>query len=145
MLEYDDLINTKEEKTLEPAKRSKDSLVDESLREIIDNLAETYLQQGHPILAACTHLSINDPSSAVNKLIRANETVLAYTLTKLFKLNLQNYVSWIVAKRAERNGEFELGVSLLKSLEQPALLSLYCASSAKSEKALVDIYQKVSN
>ena len=119
--------------------------VDESLRDIVDNLAEEYLQQGNPILAACTHLSINDPSSAVIKLIRANQLPFAFVLCKLFKLNLINYVTWIVAKKAERSNQFDLGFKLLKSLNQPLLCALFGASSSKTETVLNEIYTKVTS
>ena len=117
--------------------------VDESLKDIVDSLAESYLQQGYPLLAACTHLSINDPASAAMKLIRANEISFAFALCKLFKLSLINYVAWIMAKRADRLGEFESGLDLLKSIQQPGLAALFCAASSSPDSAVNQFYQSV--
>lgn len=115
----------------------------ESLREIIDNLAEIYIIRGDPILAACSHLSINDPSSAVLKLLRANEISFAYALALIFKLPQLDHASWMLAKRAERFSERYLGQQLLKQVKSPTLLPLYCVASANSNSVLDDLYKQV--
>ncbi len=145
MIEFDGLGELQERRSPKKGISSKEIQVDETLRDIVDNLAEEYLQQGNPILAACTHLSINDPSSAVIKLIRANQLSFAYILCKLFKLNLINYITWLVAKKADKSGIFDLGFKLIKSLNQPLLLALFGASSYKSDTVLNDLYSKVAS
>lgn len=136
-------LNSNSNKAARISNKQRSEEMTESLREIIDNLAEIYLNQSDPILAACSHLSVNDPSSAVMKLIRSNEVSFAYAAALIFKLPVLNYISWMLARRVERFGERYLGIQLFKEIKALPLLSLYCASYSDTDQSIEELYKQV--
>jgi hypothetical protein len=114
---------------------------DEVLREIIENLSETYLKNGQPLLAAASHLSITDSQSAAMKLYRSNELLYAYVISKLFNLSTITLVANLLSRRAERIGERPLGVKLLKAASNNKWdIGLYFGNTPGTKETLAEAY-----
>jgi hypothetical protein len=124
-------------------KLDKDSYNREELREIIENLAGEAISMAQPLLAAGHHLSINDASSAAVKLIRSNELVYAFAVARIFKLKELDIISLLLAKRADRYGEKNNGLVLLKALERKDYLGFYIASTPLEAKDINQLYNQV--
>mmetsp|Transcript_38131 Transcript_38131/g.34086 ORF Transcript_38131/g.34086 Transcript_38131/m.34086 type:complete len:131 (+) Transcript_38131:82-474(+) len=101
---YEDLLSK------EKSQSQQEQFKDDQLREIIDNLAQKAIMNSQPLLAASYHLSLNDPESAVVKLLRANEILYALAICKIFELDsLFDTVAFQIAKRCERYSERNTG------------------------------------
>lgn len=103
--------------------------------EAMSNLAESHFRNGSPALAACCHLSVDDPSKALSKLIRGHELELAVSVG----LVLGNYPKetdvalGLLSRRCEALGKWELGVDLLKLQQNPSqALACLCARCSAS-------------
>jgi len=55
-------------------------------RKLVKEISEKHLKNGKPIRSAACYLSINDPLSAVIKLLRSNNIYYAYIISKLYNL-----------------------------------------------------------
>lgn len=57
---------------------------DKELASFVAEESETFFNQGKPLLAAASYLSVNDFRSSLISLIRNNELYIAYYLSKFF-------------------------------------------------------------
>ena len=65
-------------------------------------LALDHLKKGRPLKAAACHLAINDPISAVIKLLRCHNIHLAYIVAKLYNLSeVMKFCAFKLARKAE--------------------------------------------
>ena len=65
-------------------------------------LALDHLNKGRPLKAAACHLAINDPISAVIKLLRSQNLYLAYIVAKLYNLpEAMRVCAFQLAQKAE--------------------------------------------
>jgi hypothetical protein len=114
----------------------------EELREVVENMANTAIEQGYPFLAAGHHLALNDADSAVMKLLRANELVFAYVAALLYKLPIVGQIGFLLALRAERYGERNIGHSILKTIGDNRKMALYIASCQTDNKVIDELYSQ---
>ncbi len=101
------------------------------LREITSQLANDFFVMNEPVLSAAAHLSLKDSSAAYHKLIRAHELYYALVLAKLFRLPHDELLE-MLARRAERYREFEIGVRLLEST--PDLKELFVSRASTPDR-----------
>ena len=105
-------------------------------------MANGVIETGQPFLAAGHHLSLNDADSAVMKLLRANELVFAYVVSILYKLPILGQIGFLLALRAERYGERNIGHAILKQIKDDRKLALYIASCHVDNKSIEELYSQ---
>ena len=85
---------------------------------------------------------MNDAESTVIKLLRANELVYAYIVSLLYKLPIQGQIGFLLAMRAERFGERNIGHAILKSIGDKRKLALYISSCPVDDRAVEELYSQ---
>lgn len=75
------------------------------IKEITQDLSNSYLEQGKGVYASALHLSIKDIEGSVMKLLRTNDIAYAFALTQLFEISFDENILIKMASNANLNNE----------------------------------------
>ncbi|TNV72789.1 hypothetical protein FGO68_gene2041 [Halteria grandinella] len=86
---------------------------DPQLKAFVKEEADAFFEQGKPMLAAASYLSISDYKGAIIMLLRSNELYLAFYLAKHFYPEALKETALPIAERAEKFFLTDIAVSLV--------------------------------
>ncbi|XP_028305170.1 WD repeat-containing protein 17 isoform X2 [Gouania willdenowi] len=116
------------------------------LRQVSQELAEWYFQDGCSVLAACCYLAVDDVQSAMCSLIRGNELELAACVgVVLGEVANQStaYCLELLARKHMKTPSWELSADLLTLIpDNHVLLAKLCAFYTGSDAEVNQLHQK---
>eukprot|EP00727_Mastigamoeba_balamuthi_P011385 m51a1_g687 hypothetical protein (951) ;mRNA; f:322611-326513 len=100
------------------------------VRKLCDIKAMQYFEDGQPVLAACSHLSVGDTHRALQKLTRGCEFDLAYAVVRALNVPA-DHVHVMISRKAESLGLWDLAAELLRQTREASQrLALLCVRHA---------------
>jgi WD40 repeat protein len=114
-----------------------------AILEMINIIAQEFVDDQLPVMAACCHLAVGEPVTAARALILGDEVLLAECLVRCLQLEGVDFVHLECAKRCEQLGMWDEALTAYNQMDAPGnQINLLCARCDRSQHEKAFFYAK---